>query len=146
MSENGQKRATVTTRRLEERAPGYGAPAGWLPEVYYHLTAIEIPPKKEDFIILIQFKESFLLRRLAVKPEDAGNWFLRVFFGQNEVMKKTSALDLSEDRELMQWPPTLHPKIVPLHMQVRLFLTPKDPEKMSDRFECVFRGSTAKRL
>jgi hypothetical protein len=116
-----------------------------MPEVLYHLVAREIPKKKdgEGYSILIGFKEPFLLRRLVVSPEGAAEWELEVYIGKTLAMRRVPATELSEDREILQWPNALHPKLVQLHAPVKVVLYARDTEKRSDRFECVFRGAEA---
>jgi hypothetical protein len=143
MNENGQKKANVEVRRFEERAPGLGVPAGWMPEIIYHLTATDIP-RKADFSVQIGFREPFLLRRLQVKPDDAPSWDIEVKVGPLTVLEKRPAADLSEDLMLSQWPPFQRPMLVKVGLPVIIKLFAKSDKLASDRFECVFRGAEEK--
>ncbi len=132
------KLANVIVQRLEEKPPGDGVPAGWLPEVVYHLKVDSIPYRldKPEYTISLRPKGDFLLRKLSVAPECVDDWDLSIKIGRFTVLQRTGGRRFGEDP---CWPSANEPMRV--FNKQELFLTLfRRQLSVSKRFECILRG------
>ena len=135
--------AQVIVRRLEEQPQGLGAPAGWLPEIRYHLTATDIPYKPEGYVFSLRPKARFILRKLvvpAVSSTLGSGWDLQIKIGNRTACPRISARTFSEFA-LRTWPAL--PETVARGEDIFLTLFLRGEERVTG-FECFFVGTEDK--
>jgi hypothetical protein len=133
------KLARVVVERLEEKPPGEGVPAGWLPDTIYHVNATDIPYRVErpEYTISLRPKGHYLLRCLAVAPMCVDDWELSVRIGMLLVQPRTSCRLFGEDP---CWPEASKPLHVEKGIDVVLTLW-RRTLSVSKHFECVLKGA-----
>jgi hypothetical protein len=137
---DGKREAKVTMTRMEERAPGEGVPAGWLPEVRYVWTAENIPKGRSQFVIEARLKEEYYLRQLLVTSVPCE---LKIEIGSRTVLPRSPSM-LMGQISILPWPPK--PLLLKIHEPIKITIFPKsDMTELPETFSCTLRGG-AKRV